>query len=111
MTAVDTPLTGATAISSGQAHTCAIAGGNVFCWGRGLEGQLGLPTCSATVTTACANEDNGFAQQVPGVTNATYIFARAKGTCAVLSTGGVTCWGNVPGSAGSIPTAIAAFGP
>jgi alpha-tubulin suppressor-like RCC1 family protein len=117
LTAVATPLTGVTQISASQSHTCAVAGGDVFCWGRGDHGELGLAACSGggsgdvVSSVACANEDNEFAQQVPGVTNATEVVARMFGTCAVLSTGGVTCWGSVPGSLGSTPTAIAAFGP
>jgi alpha-tubulin suppressor-like RCC1 family protein len=111
LTAVDTPLTGVTQVSASQAHSCAVNGGTVFCWGRGTEGQLGLPPCGGSVTTSCANENNGFAQQVPGLTTATSVVARAMGACAVTSTGGVTCWGNVPGTPGSTPTVIAAFGP
>ena len=32
-----------TAISTGTAHTCAIADAAVFCWGANEEGQLGVP--------------------------------------------------------------------
>ena len=32
----------ATAISSGRYHTCAIAGGALYCWGANDEGRLGL---------------------------------------------------------------------
>ena len=33
--------TAVTAIAAGQAHTCALAGSNAYCWGYGEDGQVG----------------------------------------------------------------------
>jgi hypothetical protein len=39
-----------TAISAGSFHTCAIAGGDAYCWGFGVSGRLGNgPLCQAGV--------------------------------------------------------------
>lgn len=34
-------LENVTSLSAGESHTCATTGSDVYCWGRGLEGQLG----------------------------------------------------------------------
>jgi alpha-tubulin suppressor-like RCC1 family protein len=42
VTPVQVPgITGATAISVGNASACALAGGQVVCWGSNAHGQLG----------------------------------------------------------------------
>ncbi|MBI4732113.1 MAG: zinc ribbon domain-containing protein, partial [Chloroflexi bacterium] len=39
---VDVPgITGATALATGEAHTCAVISGEVWCWGANTSGQLG----------------------------------------------------------------------
>jgi hypothetical protein len=101
-TAAAAPLTGITAISSGRDHRCAIAAGGVHCWGRGSEGQLGRVT----------GQNNTFAALTePPITNAVTIASAGRGSCAVLDTRGVRCWGRTPVSSGATPTALAAFEP
>jgi alpha-tubulin suppressor-like RCC1 family protein len=79
-------LTGVTEIGSGRSHTCAVvAGGAVRCWGADWSGQLGDGT-------------SGTASLVPGTVSGLSSVVRVAGgadhTCAVLSSGGVRCWGS-----------------
>lgn len=79
-------LTGATAISAGGFHTCAIvAGGAVKCWGDDGIGQLGdnKPGDKSLVATT-----------VPGLSGATAIAMGEFHTCALLTAGTVKCWGH-----------------
>ena len=75
-----TGLAGATSVSAGTDHTCAVrADGGVDCWGFARDlfligGKL-VP------------------EHVPGVSGAIAVSAGANHDCAVLSGGGVQCWG------------------
>ena len=74
---------GVTQISTGEAHTCAVAGGIVKCWGRGSFGQLGTGNTSGSNTP----------RQVIGLTSGvTQISAGGFHTCAVVN-GAAKCWG------------------
>ncbi|MDP1922413.1 MAG: hypothetical protein Q8L14_39600 [Myxococcales bacterium] len=74
---------GATAVSAGALHTCAIvANGAVRCWGKGDVGQLGN----------MARNQSSVPVNVMGVTGATAISAGLEHTCAVVS-GAARCWG------------------
>lgn len=79
----------ATAVSAGEAHSCALlVGGAVWCWGLNATGQLGNATfINSNVPVAVSGLD--------GVANvATQVSAGAGHTCAVLSTGAINCWGS-----------------
>jgi alpha-tubulin suppressor-like RCC1 family protein len=82
----------ATAITAGDAHTCAILdNGNVTCWGLGTNGRLGY----ANTSTIGDNETPGGAGTVFlgfGRT-AVAISAGAFHTCAILDDATVRCWG------------------
>ena len=83
-------LSDITQIATGDNHGCALKNGNTYCWGFGVDGQLGNGESSTTdypvlvidaqnSTTALANIDqlsagNGF-------------------SCAVTESGGLLCWG------------------
>lgn len=82
-------ISNATAISAGGYHTCALlADGTVRCWGFGYNGELG---------NGIALLDPPFASAVPvavtGISTAVGISAGFNHTCALLSGGGVRCWG------------------
>ena len=79
----------ATAVSAGEAHSCALlVGGAVWCWGLNATGQLG----NATFTNSNVPVE---VSGLDGVTNvATQVSAGAGHTCAVLSTGAINCWGS-----------------
>ncbi|MCU0832094.1 MAG: hypothetical protein MUC58_11390 [Rhizobiaceae bacterium] len=79
-------ITGATAISAGDQHACAVLGtGQVQCWGAGSNGRLGNNSTASQATPVA----------VSGITNATSVEAgNGSHSCAILATGAVQCWGN-----------------
>jgi alpha-tubulin suppressor-like RCC1 family protein len=83
-------VTGATAISAGDGHTCALlSGGSVWCWGLNTSGQLGNGTISSYSDAGVQ-----MAAAVPGLAGATSISAGGQHTCALVAGGAVQCWGD-----------------
>jgi alpha-tubulin suppressor-like RCC1 family protein len=76
---------GATAISAGSAHTCAVVGaaGEVLCWGSNAAGQIGDGTTVDRLTPV--------AIPLPG--QAASVAAGEFHTCALLVDGTAQCWG------------------
>lgn len=78
-------------ITAGALHTCALLrSGRVRCWGAGTDGRLGY----ANIVSIGDNEVPATAGDVNLGGTATQIAAGGKHTCAVLTSGGVTCWGS-----------------
>ena len=76
---------GVSAITAGTAHTCALTtGGGAKCWGSNDIGQLGDNSMTMRLT---AVDVSGLASGV------TAIAAGDTHTCALISNGGVKCWG------------------
>ena len=76
---------GAISVAAGSDHSCALLStGAVKCWGVNDEGQLGDGTTRNAVVPV---QVKGLASGVRAIT------ADWKRSCAVLSTGAVTCWG------------------
>jgi len=98
---IDSGFTGATFVAAAQEHTCAISD-QVYCWGRNTESQLGNPTLSDTTLPT---------PTVPSVTNATSLAIKGHTSCAVLTTGGIWCWGDFFGFPLAGPTPIPEFEP
>ncbi len=86
---VDRPqfiLPGATTVTAGDWHNCAIAGGVTKCWGDNYAGQLGDGTdWSRTTPTPIASSLQFSA-----------IDAGSSSTCGVTSGGELACWGLLP---------------
>lgn len=79
----------AAAVTAGYQHTCALlVDGEVTCWGQDDRGQVGNGPSTGVVLSPSAT------LALPGASKATAIDAGTSHTCALLTTGGVTCWGN-----------------
>lgn len=93
------PLPGnqaAVAVSAGGAHTCALlVSGRVTCWGLGALGALGYgnTTNVGDNVTPATNNFHGGLVPLPGNQTALAVGAGSTHTCALLSGGGVVCWG------------------
>lgn len=81
---VGLPAGSITAISAGYVHSCAIVGGDAYCWGAGGAGQLGNG----------AGADSGAPVKVTGLPagHVTDVAGGDTFTCAVAA-GQVYCWG------------------
>ena len=81
-------IQGATAISAGFSHVCALLeNGEVYCWGGDNLGELGTDE----------RVDDGHSAtpvKVSGISEAIAISAGSHHTCAVHQTGEITCWGS-----------------
>lgn len=77
----------AKAVSAGADHVCVVlTDGGVTCWGQGLDGRLGNGGTS-TVTAPPAPIT------LPSPGTAAAVSAGYRHSCAVLTSGAVTCWG------------------
>ncbi len=69
---VDVPgLTGATALAAGEAHTCAVADGQVWCWGANTAGQIGDGTQTDRWSPVLVGGGGGFRSPGPLVPDIT----------------------------------------
>ena len=76
----------ATAISTGDFHTCAILNDNsVKCWGNNSYGELGNGANTGSNTPVAVSLGSG--------RTATAIHAKGSYTCAILDDGSLKCWG------------------
>jgi alpha-tubulin suppressor-like RCC1 family protein len=79
-------LANVTAVSGGDAHSCAVAGGAAYCWGYNGYGQLG--NNDSTLTNSFAPV--GVVGLASGVA---VVDAGGYHSCARKSDGSVLCWG------------------
>lgn len=79
-------LTSAVRIAAGLRHTCAaLEDGSVRCWGRNEYGEVAFAGGTGNTVP--------FPIGVPGISNAVDVTVGDDHSCALLATGGVTCWG------------------
>jgi alpha-tubulin suppressor-like RCC1 family protein len=82
-------LTGVTSLTGDSDGYCALAAGQVACWGDGTLGQLGNGRFSDSATPVPVAGVSG-AGKLSGVATA---MGDGSGVCALLLTGRVNCWG------------------
>jgi alpha-tubulin suppressor-like RCC1 family protein len=89
-----------TSISAGFAHACAIAAGQVFCWGLNENGQLGNAT-NVTTSSPVGVDTSGVlaGKTVSSISSGGYF------TCAIANSSGL-CWG--AGNSGQLGVGISA---
>ncbi len=90
--------TGITAITAGAGDACALtAVGSVKCWGNDTDGQLGATsqqTCPAPIARFAPVPCSDLPLDVSGLNSGVAAVSASEGhTCALLSVGGVECWG------------------
>ncbi|MBX3606198.1 MAG: hypothetical protein KF788_13035 [Piscinibacter sp.] len=104
-------LSGATQVSAGAAHSCAlIVGGSVQCWGDNNLGQIGqgiVSSAAQPITAPTAVQNLGSVAQIA---------AGIRHTCARLADDSLRCWGtgymgNASGSeTATLPVAVSGLG-
>ena len=72
----------------GQYHTCAISGGDLYCWGYNKYGQLGIGRFGYDFDSYSSRP-----VKVVNLTDASVVSAGDFHTCAI-SRGSLYCWGN-----------------
>ncbi|MEI8159247.1 MAG: hypothetical protein WCH60_20490, partial [Burkholderiales bacterium] len=87
-------ISNAKTISVGQSHTCVVLGdASVRCWGENINGQLGSVTSTYYSFSPVA---------VGGISNAVAVSTGVNRSCALLTAGGVVCWGDYDYGTGSM---------
>jgi alpha-tubulin suppressor-like RCC1 family protein len=85
------PLAGATAISSGTYHTCALLyNGTAYCWGLNTKGQLGIGSTTSSPAATPVLADKSGLVALPNIAS---ISAGMEYTCATMANGEGKCWG------------------
>ncbi len=86
------PQFGATWVSAGQNHTCAVRLGNVFCWGNNDHGQLGSPPNQVPRSNKPLKIPN-FGAGVGSGKAMVKVYAGGAHSCAIDIDGSLFCWG------------------
>jgi alpha-tubulin suppressor-like RCC1 family protein len=91
-------LTGVVSIASGDWHACAVmTGGGMKCWGWNTSGQTGFGTTASpklNPVDVCATGSGAGCTGGAPLSGVVAASGGSEATCALMSGGGVTCWGN-----------------
>ena len=81
-------ISDAVSVTAGNWHTCALRqAGNISCWGADQDGQLGNGQIGD-------EDDSAVPVEVTGISDAVAVSAGGEHTCALHSTGEISCWGD-----------------
>ncbi len=89
-TAPDVNLVDVEALAAGFQHSCALAGGQVRCWGNNALGQLGNPAANSPQTTAAFLVKTSTSD----LSNVTSLAAGDGHNCVLVAGGPAHCWGD-----------------
>ncbi|MCA8837810.1 MAG: hypothetical protein K8963_08180, partial [Proteobacteria bacterium] len=79
-------------VTPGNEHTCAISGGDLYCWGEGFGGLLGLGDQTSRTNPVQVGASADWSQVNTG----------GNSSCAIRTSGDLYCWGsNSKGQIGS----------
>ena len=85
-------LAGVIQVAAGRDHTCALtASGEVHCWGRGGQGQLGNSPVQDSATPV---QVDAFGSDVGDLGQAVQLALGDGFSCALLDNGQAACWGD-----------------
>ncbi len=91
------------AAATGRSHTCGLSpGGQLFCFGSHLQGQLGI----GGTLSAARPPTRIFVPDEAGGTSWRAIDAGGDTTCAITNADELFCWGALPGGDQSTPLAV-----
>lgn len=83
---------GVTALAAGASHTCAVlSGGTARCWGGNRHGELGDGTAVESRATPVTVSGLSWAKAI--ASHPANGYYGGWHTCALLTTGGIKCWG------------------
>jgi alpha-tubulin suppressor-like RCC1 family protein len=74
---------GATDVSGGDEHACAVVDGGLWCWGNNSDGELGASPLGGSLPPLRVGTDTDWERVIAG----------AASTCALKGGGHVWCWG------------------
>ncbi|HTL35966.1 MAG TPA: hypothetical protein VL326_22705, partial [Kofleriaceae bacterium] len=84
----------ATDVAAGEAHSCArLSNGTVWCWGKNDVGQLADNTNTMRLIAVQSLKPKSGPAVFQPITSASAVVTGKNHSCALLSGGGVQCWG------------------
>ncbi len=90
---------GVTSLVHAFGTTCALAGGEGWCWGSNQGGRLGVPAPDSFHPSA----------RIAGIDDAAALFVTSGTACVRRSAGGLACWGEQLAGFGDAPWALPAL--
>ena len=88
-----TLTSGATEVTAGSSHTCAVVSGEAWCWGSGAQGKLGNGQLSSQRSPVKVQGLAGTVTAISASHSGSSYASHGGHTCAVAS-GNIWCWGD-----------------